>query len=402
MENVLVYLTSIAIVLLIGLLISILSNKLKISNILLLIITGIIVNNLSYHNTTLFNFPPIFIVSIATVALVMIVFDGSSRMKLKEMDEMSINALKVTGLNMLMSLIVVGIITLILFFNNGLTTINVILALIFAFLMTGTDPASVFIMFKNKTSKVLEFLKVEAIINTPVVVLFPFILIELITGNTTILLVNQIGPFIQQIVTGIGTGIVIGLIIFKVMKKTYSQEYSPIAILAATLITYALAEQLNGNGILAVATLGLLFGNVYVKNKFLLTEFSSTLSNSLEIMVFVLIGTVTNLPWTNIMFFVKSFLIFGIIVFCRYITLHLTMKKDYTKKELIFMALNTSKGIAVATAILTISFFNIEGMTTLVNLTLVTIIYSLIISTLATLIGKKSLKFDEQQKEVSD
>ncbi len=398
MENVLLYLTMIAVVLLIGLLISILSSKLKISNMLLLIIVGIIAGSITYKGSSLFQFPPVFIVSIATLALVMIVFDGSSRMKLKDLGEMSYRALEVTGLYMVLSLIIVGAITLFLFFSESITSNSIILSLIFAFLMIGTDPASIFVMFKDKTNKLLEFLKVEAIINTPVVVLFPFILIELVKGTTTISLLSQIGPFLQQIVTGIGTGIVVGLIIFKVMKKTYSQEYSPIAILTATLITYAIAEQLNGNGILAVATLGLLFGNTYVKNKFLLTEFSSTLSTSLEILVFVLIGTVTKLPWSDVFFFAKALIIFAILLVCRYFALHITFKEKYDKRQLIFMTLNMSKGIAVATAILTISFVVTPGMTTLVNLTLVTIIYSLITSTLATLIGKDSLKFEEEKE----
>lgn len=398
--EVLIYLTSIAIVLLIGLLVSILSDKLKISNMLLLIIAGIAAGSITYNNSYLFKFSPTFIVSIATLALVMLVFDGTSRMNLKEMDKMSYKALKLTGIFMLLSIIFVGFVTFLLFFNTGLTTVNIILALIFAFLATGTDPASMFVMFKDKTSKVLEFLKVEAIINTPIVVLFPFILLGLITGESqTISVLTQIGPFIQQIVTGVGTGIVIGIIIFKVMKKSYSQEYSPIAILAATLITYVVAEQLRGNGVLAVATLGLLFGNTYVKKKFLLTEFSSTLSTSLEIMVFVLIGTITKLPWTDAIFFIKALAIFLIILLCRYFSLSLSIGKEHNKKELIFMSLNITKGIAVATVILTISFLAIPEMINLVNLTLVTIIYSLIASTFVTYFAKSYITVEDKKDE---
>ncbi len=400
--DVLIYLTSIAIVLMIGLLVSILSEKLKISNMLLLILAGIAAGSITYNGGPLFKLPPTFIVSIATLALVMLVFDGTSRMKLKEMDQMSYKALKLTGIFILLSITFVAFITFILFFNNGLTTVNIILSLIFAFLMAGTDPASMFIMFKNKTSKVLEFLKVEAIVNTPIIVLFPFILLGLITDESqTLSVLTQIGPFIQQIVTGVGTGIVIGIVIFKVMKRSYSQEYSPIAILTATLITYVVAEQLKGNGVLAVATLGLLFGNTYVKKKFLLTEFSSILSTSLEIMVFVLIGTITKLPWTNAIFFIKAFAIYVIMTLCRYLSLRLSVGKEYNKKELIFMSLNMTKGIAVVTVILTISFLSIPGMATLLNLTLVTIIYSLVISTIVTLFSKNYITMEDKEDKIA-
>jgi NhaP-type Na+/H+ or K+/H+ antiporter len=398
--EVLIYLTSIAIVLVIGLLVSILSEKLKISNMLLLVLAGVVAGSLTYNNNDLFKFSPTFIVSIATLALVMIVFDGASRMNLKEMNQMSYKALKLTSIFMLLSVIFVGFVTFLLFFNNGLTTINVVLALIFAFLATGTDPASMFVMFKDKTSRVLEFLKVEAIVNTPIVVLFPFILLGLITpGIQTISVLTQISPFIQQIVTGVGTGIVIGIIIFKVMKRYYSQEYSPIAILTATLITYVIAEQLKGNGVLAVATLGLLFGNTYVKKKFLLREFSSIFSTSLEILVFVLIGTITKLPWTNTLFFIKAFIIYIIMTLCRYLSLYLSIGKEHNRKELIFMSLNMTKGIAVATVILTISFLNIPEMTTLLNLTLVTIIYSLIVSTITTFFAKNFITIEDKKDE---
>jgi potassium/hydrogen antiporter len=398
--EVLIYLTSIAIVLVIGLLVSIFSEKLKISNMLLLILAGVLAGSLTYNNNDLFKFSPTFIVSIATLALVMIVFDGASRMNLKEMNQMSYKALKLTSIFMFLSVIFVGFVTFLLFFNNGLTTTNIILALIFAFLATGTDPASMFVMFKDKTSRVLEFLKVEAIVNTPIVVIFPFILLGLITTEThAISVLTQIGPFIQQIVTGIGTGIVIGIIIFKVMKRYYSQEYSPIAILTATLITYVIAEQLKGNGVLAVATLGLLFGNTYVKKKFLLREFSSIFSTSLEILVFVLIGTITKLPRANTLFFIKAFVIYIIMTLCRYLSLHLSIGKEHNKKELIFMSLNMTKGIAVATVILTISFLNIPEMATLLNLTLVTIIYSLIVSTIATFFAKNFITIEDKKDE---
>jgi cell volume regulation protein A len=395
--DVLIYLTGIALVLLIGLLVSIFSQKLKMSNILLLIIAGIIAGYITYQGTPLFEFSPTLIISIAIIALVMIVFDGTSRMKLKEMDEMSYKAVRLTILFLVVSMIFVGLTTYLLFFLDGINTTYIILSLVFAVVMAGTDPASVFVMFKGKTSKVLEFLKVEAIINTPIIVLIPFILLDLITGEGVTIL-SQIGPFIQQIVTGVGTGVVVGIIIFKVMKRSYSQEYSPVAILTATLITYSVAELFKGNGVLAVATLGLLFGNTYVKQKVRLTEFNSVLSTSLEIMVFVLIGTVTKLPWNDAMFFIKAFIVFLVVILCRYLSLKVSLGKELKTKEIIFVSLNASKGIAVATVALTLAFTGIENIDILINLILVSMIYSLIISTVATWFSKKFICVTDQEQ----
>jgi len=379
------YLTGIAIILFLGLLISILSDRLKISNMLLLILVGISAGYVEYNGVKIFEFPSVFLVCIATLALVMIVFDGSSKMKFKEVDEMSSQALKVTGLALIFNMLLGGLVCYLLFFND-FKTANIILSLVFGVLMSGTDPGSVFIMFKKSTHKLLQFLKVEAIVNTPVVVLIPFILLEFLSGEG-ISVISKLGPFLQQIFTGIGTGLVLGIIVFKLMKNAYSEQYSPIALLATTLITYIAAENLGGNGVLAVATLGLIFGSVYIKNKSDLSGFSSLLSTSLEILVFVLVGIIIEIPW-EAGFIIKSFILFIVLVLCRYLALKITFKEEYPKKSLIFMALNMSKGIAIASVTFTLALFEYEGISTLVNLTLISMIYSLIVATITSLIAK--------------
>ncbi len=388
--EVLFYLTGIAIILLIGLLVSLLSNKLKIPNVLLLILTGILLSFIRYNSKSLFEFSPTFLLSISILALVMIVFDGASRLKLKDIDKQSYNALKVTGLFILFNLVFTAFITELLFFRE-FDFLSIILSLVFAILVSGTDPGNVFIFFKEKL-KVLDFLKIEAIFNTPIIVLLPFMLIDLITKQINLL--SKINPFLQQIVTGVGTGIVVGLIIFKSMRTAYSEQVSPVALLTATLLTYILSENLGGSGVLAVATLGLLFGNMYVKNKIRLSEFSSMLSSSLEILVFVLLGFIIKID-LSLTFFIKSLIIFVVIILNRYLALLISVKKDFNKKEILFMSLNLSKGIAVATVIFSIALLDIKNIHVIVNLTLITMIYSLILSTVVSKLKSKFIDIKE-------
>ena len=82
MEAVL-YLTYIAIILLLGIICTIISNKIKIPNILLLIIVGMILSKFSYNGQVLIAFPSVFLTSIGILALVMIIFDSASRFKLR-------------------------------------------------------------------------------------------------------------------------------------------------------------------------------------------------------------------------------------------------------------------------------------------------------------------------------
>ena len=92
------YLTSLAIIMVIGILCTIFSEKIKIPNILLLVIAGIIIGHIDYYGDPLINFSPLFLTCVGILALVMIIFDSSSRLKLREFDTFSMRALNLTGI----------------------------------------------------------------------------------------------------------------------------------------------------------------------------------------------------------------------------------------------------------------------------------------------------------------
>ena len=373
------FLTYLAIILLIGIICTILSQKIKIPNIILLILAGILIGNVNYRGELLINFPDAFLTSISVLALVLIVFDSSSRFKLREFTSLSTQALKLTGIFLLLNVLFLTVFTFKIF-----PTSSVFMALLFSTLMSGTAPDAVLLMLGKSKNKIFELLEVEALINTPLVVLLPFIMLDFIRSVKVEYIfsefIEQIGPFIQQFVTGIGAGIVVGLIVFRVMKKGYSEILSPLTIITAALLTYILAENLGGNGVLAVTTMGLFFGNVYVTHKIQLREVSSFFANSLEILVFILIGLIIKIP-LNYVFILKSVLLFIIYLVIRYLAIELSFKKLYNFKEKMFMTFNVQKGIAVAVVAFTLTTLHIEGIQTILHLTLLFMLYSIILST---------------------
>jgi len=386
------YLTSLAILLVIGILCTILSERLKLPNILLLIIAGIAIGHISYNNSSLIEFSPIFLTCIGILALVMIIFDSSSRLKLKEFDTFSMRAL---NLFLLLNLI---FLTLSVYFIFNIN--NVFLAMMFAALMSGTAPDIVLTMLKNTKNRVVELLKIESILNTPLIVLIPFIILDLYneygTGLFFSKFIESVGPFLQQFVTGIGAGILVGIVIFKIMRTKYSEKLSPIALITAALITYILAENLKGNGVLAVTTLGLFFGNVYVREKDTLHEFSYMFANSLEILVFILVGIIINFP-LNFEFISKSILLFVIYLVIRHISVQLCFSKlNYSFKEKLFMTLNVSKGIAVAVVVFILATYNLPEMIPILDIILAFIIYSIVLSTIVTKLSRNFLGEETQ------
>ena len=172
------------------------------------------------------------------------------------------------------------------------------------------------------------------------------------------------------------------------MRKAYSMVLSPLAVITAALLAYVIAENLDGNGVLAVTSMGLLFGNVYMKQKFQLQKFASIFSNSLEILVFVLIGIVITIPF-SVDFLVKSLILFLLYLLIRFVSIIFSLRGiDFTFKEKIFMSLNVQKGIAVAVVVFSLATLNIEGMQVILNLTLAFMLYSIILSSVVLRLGK--------------
>jgi len=395
MATILSFLTYLGVILLIGILASIISQKFKIPHILLLLLIGIGLGKITYKGSPLIFFPDLFMVGISILALVMIVFDAASRFKLKNLDYFSLHVLWLSIVFLVLNLIFLTFFTIIIFDVE-----SIFLAFVFASLMSGTGPSAVISMLKNTSHRVFEFLKLESLLNTPLIVLLPFLILDLKTTLKDQILITtfmeQFVPLLQQFVVGIGSGVLIGLIMFKFMRKQYSVVLSPLAVITAALLTYTIAENLQGNGVLAVMTMGLMFGNVYLKQKFQLQEFSSVFSNSLEILVFVLIGMMVAIPF-SLIFFIKSIVLFILYIGIRFCAIVFSLRgMNFTLKEKIFMSLNAQKGIAVATVVFSLANLNIVGIESILNLILVFMLYSIILSAIVLRMAKLFIKIEKK------
>lgn len=390
------YLTAIAVLLLAGIICSVISNKLKIPNVLLLILTGLLLGTIHYQGEEI-SLSPIFLTSISIIALVMILFDSTSRLKLKTFDTLSFKAMRLAFTFLILNTLLLTIPVMIIYNITGDSLFqSVILALIFSTLMSATDSGAVLVLLKGFSGKISKLLEIESIINTPLSVILPFLFLDLFYNigkniNFSTLIDNSIIPFLTQIVVGLGAGILIGILIFKLMRKKYSEQLSPVAIITSTLLTYIIAENLGGSGVIAVVSLGLFFGNITIKKKGTLNEFSSMFSNSLEILVFILIGFSISIP-LDIFFFIKSLILFAIYLIIRYISVHITFRKEYSHKEKLFMTLNISKGIAVAVVVFSLMTLSIPTLDNLLPLILIFMIYSITTSTIAEKFAPKLIK----------
>ncbi|MDN5327460.1 MAG: hypothetical protein PWP03_98 [Candidatus Woesearchaeota archaeon] len=345
-------LLAIGVIFFFGLLSSLISNKIKLPNMLLLILAGIFLANLPIFSQKT-PFDDLTLVStISTIALVLIVFSYTSRFRIKDFDSLSTDAGLITLFSVIFTLITVS---LLVHFVLGL---NLVLSLVFASTLVGTDPSAVAQFLPNVRNKSIKLLFVESIINSPITVLAPIVFLDFVNFKPVSgeLLTTFFTAFLSQVIVGIGSGFVIGLVFFKFMRKSYSASLSPLALITAALLAYGLAEYLSGNGVFAVTTLGLFYGTVSIKNKFVLSQYSRVISDILEIFVFILIGFLFKVKLINWKFVLELSLIFGTYLLMRWLAVLLALRKStFSKLEKHFITFLPPKGVVTVVIILTIA-----------------------------------------------
>lgn len=405
----LIVLTHIAVILLIGMLCSLFAKSLRLPSPLILILMGLFLGSISTNGSPLISINNEFVIGLSLLALLMLTFDSVSRFKISEVSKQALPSLRLINWFLLLSAVVLTFFTSVLFFG-GLSFASILFSLVFSVMIIETDLGGVLLMFKEyakeKSDKLLIFLETEANLNTPFVVVLPFVVLGLIVDvdfgakSAFWAIIDKTPLFIYQILLGVGVGIMVGLVILKYMKKNYSHQMSPVAIITSVLIAYLLAEQLGANGIIAVAAMSFLFGNVYVSGKQQLEEFSSMFANALEIMVFILLGIVVRIS-ISVGFVLKSLLLFAILILLRAAAVHFSLKKEnYTSKDKWFISLNMPKGFALAAVALVLASYPYFGLDIVLQLVVMFIIYSLVLSFVVDFHAKKFLHTGAKEKQV--
>lgn len=336
-------LTQLSVLLILGLIGSAIAYHLHVSNVFILLVLGTLIG----WTTDFFVFESVFLVGLAITTLAMVVFEGTTKFSLRQLDIYSGPALRLTGWYLLLVCLLVGVLSYLLFFAD--MTGGWVLSFVLATALAGTDASSIVLILKNSTGKLVRMLTIESVINTPIMVLLPFIVLGLLEKNLSI---EHFTDILTQIIVGVGAGVVVGLVLFKALRRYYAKDLSSVAVVAGALISYLAAENLGGSGVLAVATLGIIFGNVTIKNKEELNTFSFAFSSVLEVLVFLLIGILVggSMQLSGALL-LQSFLVFLAIILARLAAVCIVFWNDHNWPERIFISLSMPRGIAVAVLI---------------------------------------------------
>jgi cell volume regulation protein A len=372
-----------------GVLVANVMKKVQIPDTFLLLLVGLMCGPTIWRNPAVLEYIDFIIVDVdamsvvpdflRVLALVLIVFVGAFNLNYKELKKFSDISVNIAFLVVLLNIIVIGAAAKLIF---GFAWLH---AFLIGAIISGTD-ASVVFTFEGtlkKHSNVLTVLKLESILNSPLSVLVPILILDLLARSpgTVVDPSLYMAQFWQMIVAGIGSGVVIGLAITKVLNRML-KEYSALIIFSIALLTFGLAESVGGSGMLAVAVSGFIVGNLGFPHKKKVSEFQNEFSDMLRISVFTLLGAQIFLdlnPFLLLVEFLFAIFVFVIRpIFVTYIAKDFTEEAGYEGFALLrFMG---PRGIAAA-AIAPIAAVAL-GDQLIMNLVFMVIFFSVLLSSI--------------------
>ena len=342
-----------------GVIIANILRKAKIPDTFFLLLLGLVLGPTVFMNPLVMKYVNIVLVDVSAMgtvpdffrilALILVVFTGTFNLRWKVFKRFSDVSVNLALVGVIFSTVFLGL------FAHLLFGVNPVYALLLGAVVSGTGTGVLYAFERSlsRSKRALNVIKLESIFNSPLTVLLPIIFLDLVVMEPGALLepLRYLAQFWQMIVAGVGTGIIIGFAVSRIMKGML-KEYSSLILFSIALITYALAENVGGSGMLAVAVCGLIAGNLVLsdREKEEVRTFEDQLSEMLRISVFTLLGAQVMLPLNLNVLFV-SFVFFLVVFVSRPIFLIPTLgkeRKKFTKRDIVLMSFVAPRGLAAA------------------------------------------------------
>ncbi len=227
--------------------------------------------------------------SIATVALIFIIFAGGLETQWNQVKPVMWQGLSLATVGVVVTAFVVAIAV------SFLLGFSLLEGLLLGSIISSTDAAAVFSVLRSKKislrGNLKPLLEFESGSNDPTAI---FLTITVITALTTgtMTIGNALINFFLQMSIGILAGLSLGKLFVNVINNIrFSYEgFYPVSTLAAAAGIYASTSLIGGNGILAVYLAGIVIGNSEVVQKRSLLRFFDGFAWLSQITMFLALG----------------------------------------------------------------------------------------------------------------
>jgi cell volume regulation protein A len=399
-----------------GIIIANLLKKARVPDTFFLLLLGLLLGPTLYANPVVMQYISTTLVDVSqmgnipdflrVLALIMVVFTGTFNLGMRAFRRFGRLSVNIALAGVLFNTVVMGLVA------NMLFGFELVYSFLMAAVVSGTCTSVVF-AFEDSlrgARKALGVIKVESILNSPLSVLLPIIFLDLVAIEPGAIIepMRYLSQFWVMIAVGVGAGLIIGLGVGRVLKGMLKQ-YSALMLFAVALVTYALAENVGGSGMLAVAVCGLMAGSHIRQKDTDVQKFDDHLSEMLRISVFTLLGAqVTLLIGLEEFFMILVFFLMMFLIRPVFLMPVLGKKrKDFERRELLLMSFVTPRGLSaaaiapiVATALIAAGSPDVAA--SIMNIIFLVIMLSVLFSTAVALLAsreKDKPKKREPEKE---
>ncbi|MBK7966227.1 MAG: sodium:proton antiporter [Bacteroidetes bacterium] len=330
-------------------------------------------------------------------------FAGAIHIKYEDLKSERLSILLYSTISVLLSTFIIGYASFYLLNYFGFQ-VEIINALLFGALISPTDPIAVLGILKSVgTTKSLETkIAGESLFNDGVAVVVFITILHLTKPGVNFEPSNVAILFGQEALGGLLLGFSIGYIGYKLIASIDHYHVEVLITLAIVMGGYTIAHYIHVSGPLAMVVAGLVTGN---KSKELgmssvtaeyVDKFWELLDEILNAILFVLMGLELLIIQTNHVMILVSFILIGIVLITRYISVWvpsmiIRMKEEITRKTLLILTWGGLRGgISIALAL---SIPNDPNKDLFVTITYVIVCFSILVQGMT--IGKLA---NSQQK----
>lgn len=286
----------ITLVLIVGLIAIKLSEWIKIPDVAMFMIVGIllgpsVLNFIRIPNDSVAN------QFIITLGSILILFEGGRAIHVSVLKKVwiTISLLSVLGV-----IVTAAVVAITAFY---LLHIPMLYALLLASVIASTDPATLIPVFKQITirEKVRQTVESESAFNDATGSILAFTLLAIIQGHAQLSVASSIWSFVREAGGGILVGTIIGFLgVLFTSEHNWGhlRKYSTIINLVVAISSYLLAGSIHSSGFMATFTAGLILGNPDLFRLHISEEtnspvyhFSESITLIMRKLIFILLGT---------------------------------------------------------------------------------------------------------------
>ena len=397
-----------AIIGVIGIVLGRLSEILKIPDVILYLIAGILVgpavlniidmNSFSVANNYILTFGSAYIL-----------FEGGKEINLRVLNKVKISVGMLATVGVIVSTIVVGVI------SKNVFNLPIMTALLLGSVIASTDPAALIPVFRqvNIKDKIKQTVVSESAFNDAVAAILVSTLLGVVTSGEFSAM-ESIKELLIAAGVGIGVGVIVGylLTVFMSDKKIgVFHSYAPIISILKVGIAYEISVHLGGSGYMAVFIAGLISGNRKLFGLWIpeyafqsIHHFAESVSTMFRMSIFVLLGTQVDLG-ALVKYWAPALLIALVLMFIArpLVVLICTLfdkNANWSFKDRLFMMWVRETGVIPAALSGIIVSMKVPGYEIISSVVFMTILITLIVQASTTKIVAKKLGVLEEEKEV--